>query len=83
MQIYLVFDLVNINDKYSPWDRDQIGVKLGADYMIYRKLAILCIKRIFMLAGLKVSFLARKCVFYKTKQDAKWGLNFEGLEMQK
>ena len=32
---------------------------------------------------LKVSSLACKCVFYRTKQNTKWGLNFEGLEMQK
>ena len=79
----MTFGLVNISDKYSPWDMDQNGIKLGTDCIIYQKLAILCIKRIFMLTGLKVSFLVYKCVFYKTKQDAKWGLNFEGFEMQK
>ena len=83
MQTYLVFDLVNISDKYSPWERDQIRIKLGTDYIIYQKLAILFIKRIFMITDWKVSFLACKCIFYKTKQDAKWGLNFEGFEMQK
>ena len=36
-----------------------------------------------MLTGLKVSSLASKCVYYRTKRNAKWGLNFEGLEMQK
>ena len=36
-----------------------------------------------MLTGLKVSSLACKFVFYRTKQNAKGGLNFEGLEMQK
>ena len=39
MQIYLIFDLVNVNDKYSPWDRDKIGIKLGTDYIIYQNLA--------------------------------------------
>ena len=39
MQIYLIFDLVNVNDKYSPWDRDKIGIKLGKDYIIYQNLA--------------------------------------------
>ena len=77
------FWLVNINDKYSPWDRDQIRIKLGTDYIIYQKLAILFIKKKFMITDLKVSFLACKCVFYKTKQDAKCGLNFEGFEIQK
>ena len=36
-----------------------------------------------MLTGLKVSVLTCKCVFYRAKQNAKGGLNSEGLEMQK
>ena len=36
-----------------------------------------------MLTSLKVSSLACKCVFHRTKQNVKLGLNFEGLEMQK
>ena len=36
-----------------------------------------CIKRISMLTDLKVASLA--CVFYRTKQNSKEGLNFEGL----
>ena len=36
-----------------------------------------------MLTALKLSSLACKCVFYRTKQNVKGGLNFEGLEMQK
>ena len=36
-----------------------------------------------MLTGLKVSSLACKCVFYRTKQNAKGRLNFEGLAVQK
>ena len=36
-----------------------------------------------MLTGLKASVLACKCVFYRAKQNAKGGLNSEGLEMQK
>ena len=38
MYIYLIFNLINVNIKYSPWDRDQIGIKLGTDYIIYQKL---------------------------------------------
>ena len=34
-----------------------------------------------MLTGLKVSSLVCKCVFYRAKQNAKWRLNFECLEM--
>ena len=39
MQVYLIFDLINANDKYSSWDWDQIGIKLGTDYIIYKKFA--------------------------------------------
>ena len=53
MQIYLIFDLINVNDNHSPWDRDQIGIKLGTDYIIYQKLANFMYKRISMLARLK------------------------------
>ena len=79
MQIYLTFDLINVNDKYSPWDQDQIGIKLGKDYIIYQKLANFMYKRISMLTGLKVASLACKCVFYRTKQNTEGRLNFEGL----
>ena len=37
--IWLIFDLINLNEKYSPWDQDSIFVKLGTDYIIYQKLA--------------------------------------------
>ena len=46
MQIYLIFDLINVGDKYRPWDRDQIIIKLGADYIIYQKLANLHVHRL-------------------------------------
>ena len=39
MQIYLIFDLINVNNNYNPWDRDQIGIKLGKCYIMYQKLA--------------------------------------------
>ena len=39
MRIYLIFDLININDKYSPWDQDQIVIKLGTQHIIHQKLA--------------------------------------------
>ena len=32
-----------------------------------------------MLTGLKVAYLACKCVFYRAKQNAEGGLNFEDL----
>ena len=33
------FDLIHVNNKYSSWDRDQTGVKLGIEHTIYEKLA--------------------------------------------
>ena len=39
MQIYLIFDLINIKAKYIPWDEAQIGIKLGTQHIIYQKLA--------------------------------------------
>ena len=39
MRIYLIFDLITVNGKYSPWDRNQIGIKLGTEHIIYEKLA--------------------------------------------
>ena len=39
MQIYLIFDLINVNNKYSPWDWDQIRIKLGIEHLIYQNSA--------------------------------------------
>ena len=39
MRIFLIFDLINFSNKYSPWDWDQIGIKLGTKHIIYKKLA--------------------------------------------
>ena len=39
MRIYLIFDLINDIDKYNPWDWYQIGIKLGTEHIIYKKLA--------------------------------------------
>ena len=79
MQIYLIFDLANVSDKYSLWDQDQIGIKLGTDFIIHQKLENFMYKRISMLTGLKVASMPCKCVFYRANQNAKGGLNFEGL----
>ena len=38
INIYLIFNLINVIIKYSPWDRGQTGIKLGADYIIHQKL---------------------------------------------
>ena len=71
MQIYLIFDLVNVNDKYSPWDRDKIGIKLGTDYIIYQNLANFMYRKDTHVNRLEMSSLVYKCVFYRTKQNAK------------
>ena len=39
MQIYLIFDLINVNGKYSLWDRDKIGIKYRTYYVTYQKIA--------------------------------------------
>ena len=52
MQIYLISNLINVNDNYSPYDRDQIGIKLGTDYIIYQKLGNFMYKRISTLTRL-------------------------------
>ena len=48
MQTYLIFDLINVNDKYSLSDRDQIGIKLGTDYISYQKSENFMYKKDFM-----------------------------------
>ena len=45
MRIHLIFDFINVSNKYSPWDRDQISIKLGAEQIIYEKLANFMYKR--------------------------------------
>ena len=39
MQIYLIFDLANVNGKYSPWDWDQNGIKQEAEHITSQNLA--------------------------------------------
>ena len=53
MQIHFIFDLINVSHKYSPWDQDQIGIKLRKDHIIYQKLANFIYKSISMLTGFK------------------------------
>ena len=43
-------------------------MKLGTKHAIYQ---FLFSKRIHMVAGMKVSYLAGKCVFYRPEHDAK------------
>ena len=79
MPTYLIFDLININDKYS---RHQIGIKLGIEHIIYEKWANFMYKKDIHVNKLEKALVC-KCVFCTTKRNAKGGLNFEGLEMQK
>ena len=75
--------MISVNNKYSPWDWNQIVIKLRADYILYQKLADFMYKKDIHVNRLDMSSLACKCVFYRTKQNAKGRLKFEGLEMQK
>ena len=56
----------NIN---SPRDWNQIGVKLGAEHVIYQKLENIVQNKDILLTGLKVLSLASKCVYYKPKRN--------------
>ena len=57
--------------EYSPWDWNQTGIKLETKYVIYRKLANVCRKKISMLTGLKVLSWACQRVFFKPEHNAK------------
>ena len=71
--------IVICKKRHIPWDRDRIGIKFGTKYVIYQKLSnfytksyqVLHRKRISMLTGLKVSSLACKFVFYRSKHNSK------------
>ena len=45
--------------------------QIGNKTLYTKILQILCRKRIFMLTGLKTSFVAGKYVFYRSKHNAK------------
>ena len=60
-----------------------IGAKLVSNWeqnMLYTKCQQRR-KRVFMLAGLKVSFLACKCGFYRAKYNVKGGTSWNGILM--
>ena len=80
MQIYLIFDLININDKSSPWDQDQIGIKSETQHIIYQNLANFLSKKDIYVNRLEKTSLACKCVFYRTKQNAKGDWIFKVLK---
>ena len=57
----------------SPWYRDHISIKLETKHV--KSYQMFCRKRISMLTSLKVSSLARTCVFYRLELIGKWGPN--------
>ena len=73
MQICLIFDLINVNDKYSPWDWDQICIK---DYIIYKKLANFMYKKDIHVNRLESVTFAMQMSIFKNKTKWKWGMNF-------
>ena len=81
MQIYLIFDL--INNKYSPWDQDPIGIKSETQHIIYQKLEKFLPKKDIHVSGLERRSLACKCVFYRTKNKMQRGTEFSRSWMQK
>ena len=57
--------------RYNPWERGQIGIKLGTKQFIRQKLS-------------KATSLACKCVVYRSERNAKGDhitFNFENIEM--
>ena len=79
MRIYLIFDLININDKYSPWDQDQIVIKLGTQLIIHQKLANFFYKKDIHVNRLE-SVIFGIFVSYRTKQNAKGNWILEVLK---
>ena len=53
------------NWEQCPWYCGRNDLKLGAKCIIYQKIA-------GMIAGIKVSFLTCKCVFYRPEHDAEF-----------
>ena len=73
---------------YSSWDRDQIGIKSGTNILYTKSLQIFGRKAIYMLTGLKVSYMPCKYLFYRPEHDCMIQrgepvkLNVEVLEVQ-
>ena len=71
MQIYLIFDLINVNDNYSPWDQEQIGNKLRTDYIIYQKLANFMYKKDIHVNRLKSDNFGMEMCILQNKTNCK------------
>ena len=52
---------------FSPWDRDQIGIKLGTKDVVYLKLASFTLNKDVYVNRLESVFFDMKCVFYRTE----------------
>ena len=58
---------------FSPWDRDQIGIKLRTKHVVYLKLTSFTSNKDVYVNRLESVFFDTKCVFYRTELHA-WGI---------
>ena len=69
----------------SLWDRDQTGIKLETNHVIYQKFINFGWKK-SMLIGLKVLYSACKYAFYRLEHSARgrvgMGFNLQSFEMR-
>ena len=83
MLIYLIFDLMNVKENYSPWDWDQIGTKLGTEHIIYKNLVNFMYKKDIHVKRLQSVIFGMEMCILQNKTKCKSRPDFEGLEMQK
>ena len=83
MLIYLIYDLMNVKDNYSPRDWDQIGTKLGTEHIIYKNLANFMYKKVIHVRRLQSVIFGMEMCILQNKTKCKSRPDFEGLEMQK
>ena len=55
---------------FSPWDRYQIGIKLGTKDVVYLKLASFTLNKDVYVNRLESVFFDMKCVFDRTELNA-------------
>ena len=76
MYIYLIFNLLKVNIKYSPWDRDQIGIKFGTDYIIYQKLENFMDKKDIHVNRIESGIFGMQMCILQSKTKCKGGTEF-------
>ena len=76
MRIYLIFDLINDIDKYNPCDWNQIGMKLGTEYIIYQKLANFIYKDDIHVNRLESIIFGMSMCILQNKTKCKGGTEF-------